>query len=233
MASEHENSTAKAVSYLRVSGRGQIGGDGFPRQREAVKRYADSHNLDIVAEYRDEGVRGEKELADRKGLAALMDHIQANGVRIVLVEQANRIARDLMVGEIILADLRKRGVRVLSADGGIDTQQEQNPNDPDAATRTLIRQLLGAVAQYDKALTVWKLRAARQRIRRQHGRCEGRRPYGCTSQERAILTRMQQLASGRTAYGVAQALNAEGLPSRSGKPWAATSVKRIVGRVKA
>jgi hypothetical protein len=33
-------STAKAVSYLRVSGKAQIEGDGFPRQRETIARYA-------------------------------------------------------------------------------------------------------------------------------------------------------------------------------------------------
>ncbi len=33
--------TAKAVSYLRVSGKGQVDGDGFPRQRETIARYAE------------------------------------------------------------------------------------------------------------------------------------------------------------------------------------------------
>jgi hypothetical protein len=30
----------KALAYLRVSGRGQIKKDGFPRQKEAVQKYA-------------------------------------------------------------------------------------------------------------------------------------------------------------------------------------------------
>ncbi len=47
---------SRAVSYLRVSGQGQVFGDGFPRQRQAVDRYAKAHRLDLVAEYRDEGV---------------------------------------------------------------------------------------------------------------------------------------------------------------------------------
>ena len=29
-----------AISYLRVSGNGQVEGDGFTRQREAIYRYA-------------------------------------------------------------------------------------------------------------------------------------------------------------------------------------------------
>ncbi len=220
----------QAVSYLRVSGRGQIKGDGFPRQRDAIRRYAAVHDIEIVGEYRDEGVCGEKDLGSRPGLGALLDRIESNGVRLVLIERPDRLARDLMIGEIILADLRKRGVRVLSADGGIDTQQEQNPNDPDAATRTLIRQILGAVAEYDKRITIWKLKAARDRQRRQTGRCEGRKPFGVRQGESAILNRMRALHDGRTFYAIAMQLNRENLPSRSSKPWTATSVKRILAR---
>ncbi len=224
----------QAVSYLRVSGRGQVRGDGFPRQREAVNRYAAAHDIDIVAEYRDEGVCGEKDLGSRPGLGALLDHIESNGVRLVLVERADRLARDLMIGEIILADLRKRGVRVLSADGGIDTQQEQNPNDPDAATRTLIRQILGAVAEYDKRVTIWKLKAARQRIRRQHGKCEGRKAYGFNPGESETLARILALREQGCGYGeIAQRLDQEGRPTRSGKPWDRGSVRAILNRTKA
>jgi hypothetical protein len=38
-----------------------------------------------------------------------------------------------------------------------------------------IRQILGAVSEFDKAMAVAKLKGARDRIRRSRGRCEGRR----------------------------------------------------------
>jgi hypothetical protein len=38
----------KAFSYLRVSGKSQINGDGFPRQAETIARYAKA-----VQEFRD------------------------------------------------------------------------------------------------------------------------------------------------------------------------------------
>ncbi len=104
MAEGKEEYASKAVSYLRVSGRGQIGGDGFPRQRERVQKYAATHGIEIIEEYRDEGVCGEKDLGSRPGLGALLDRIESNGVRLVLVEKSDRLARDLMVGEIILAE---------------------------------------------------------------------------------------------------------------------------------
>jgi len=42
----------------------------------------------------------------------------------------------------------------------------------DDPTRTLIRQVLGAVAQFEKSVIVPKLRTARVRTRRETGRCE-------------------------------------------------------------
>jgi len=61
--------TGKAVSYLRVSGRGQIDRDGFPRQRDTVERHARAAGLRLIAEFRDEGVSGTKELDAREGLS--------------------------------------------------------------------------------------------------------------------------------------------------------------------
>jgi len=52
------------------------------------------------------------------------------------------------------------------------------PAGDDDPTRVLIRQVLGAVAQFEKSVIVAKLRAARVRKRRETGRCEGRKPFG-------------------------------------------------------
>jgi DNA invertase Pin-like site-specific DNA recombinase len=102
-----------------------------------------------------------------------MARIRANGIRLVLVERADRLARDLMVGEIILGEFRALGVSVVAADSGTDlTVGDDDP------TRVLIRQVLGAVAQFEKSVIVAKLRAARLRKRRATGRCEARKPYG-------------------------------------------------------
>ena len=84
---------AKAISYLRVSGKGQVEGDGFERQRQSIARFAKAAKYEIVEEFRDEGVSGTKELDARPGLAALLDRIESNGVKVVIVERADRLAR--------------------------------------------------------------------------------------------------------------------------------------------
>lgn len=223
-----------AVAYLRVSGKAQAGADkdGFPRQREAVAKFAQRNGYEIVAEFRDEGISGTRELENRPALAALIDRIASNGVRVVIVERADRLARDLMIGEVILRELTKRGARVLTADGQDLTTGTGDP------TRKLIRQVLGAVSEFEKSVLVLKLRAARERKRSRGERVEGVKPFGYFPGERAIIDRMRELrrkpkkGPQRSFADVAAALNAEGIASRSGKPWAAQTVGGILRREK-
>jgi DNA invertase Pin-like site-specific DNA recombinase len=221
----------KAVSYLRVSGLGQVEGDGITRQREAVAKFAARMGYNLVAEYRDEGVSGTNELEDRPGLGELVDRIESNGVRVVLVESATRLARDLLVGEVILARFRKAGVKVVECDGGSDlTVGDENP------TQKLIRQILGAVAEFDRAMTVARMRGARVRIRRSTGKCEGRKAFGERDDEAAVIERIRQLRrkpvkGTRLSFaGIAAKLNAEGVPTRTGSPWRPSTVAGILAR---
>jgi len=223
--------TTKAVEYLRVSGRGQVDGDGFTRQADTIGKYAAQHGVEVVDTFRDEGVSGTTELDHRDGLAALLDRIESNGVRLVLVERADRLARDLLVSETILARFRDLGVSVIEADGGNDlTVGDDDP------TRVLIRQVLGAVAQFDKTVTVLKLRAARERVRRSGRSCEGRKPFGHTTSERDTLDRIRELRRkprGRdrlTWRAVADQLTTDGHRTRTGADWNPGTLLRIARR---
>jgi len=222
-----------AIAYVRVSGKGQIDGDGLRRQRDAIRRFATTNGFDVVDEFCDAGISGTKELAARPGLAALLDRIESNGVKIVLVERADRLARDLMVNEVIVDQLSRAGASVLTADGADLSSPDGDP------TRTLIRQVLAAVAQFDKSVTVLKLRAARDRKRRRDGRCEGRKPFGERPGEAEALDRIRELrrkprgGPRRSIAAIASALNAEQIPTRSGKPWAPGTVHGILRRVAA
>ena len=221
----------KAFGYVRVSGRGQIDGDGFTRQRAAIGRYAAAHGIEVVRVFEDGGVSGGTDLAHREGLAALIDAVESNGVRLVLCERGDRLARELMVGEIILQQFRAAGVTVIEVEGG-----NELTGDGDDPTRNLVRQVLMAIAEFDKAVTVLKLRAARDRIRSRTGRCEGRKGFGFRPGEQATVERMRELRrkprlGKRLSFaGIAALLNAEGRPTRTGKPWVAETVRGILTR---
>jgi len=222
----------KAASYLRVSGKGQIDGDGFDRQTDVITGFAAANGMTIVDRFRDEGVSGTNELADRPGLAALLDRVETNGVKVVLVEKSQRLARDLMVAEVILAQFRNAGVQVIECDGGNDLTVSGD----DSPTGKLIRQILGAVDEFDKNVTVLKLRAARERQRRSGQKCEGRKAYGERPGEAVIVARIAKLrrkprGGDRLSFAaIADRLNNDGIPTRQGGPWGPSTVQNIVKR---
>ena len=211
---------AKVYGYLRVSGKGQLAGDGFPRQREAIQRYATAHGMRIVRWFEERAVCGATEWENRPAWSEMVEKL--NGVRTILVEKVERLARDLGVQEWILRDLKKRGVALLSA------TEENLDADP---TRVLFRQMMGAIAQYDRAMTVLKLRGARERMKAATGRCEGRKPYGARPGESEVLARMKQLRAAGMAYDrIAAQLNAEGHRPRQGQQWYGLVCHRLLTR---
>jgi hypothetical protein len=110
-----------------------------------------------------------------QGFAALLDRIEGNGVRTVIVEDASRFARELITQELGILALINRGVRVLTASGD-DLTDSSDPS------RVMMRQIAGAFHQYEKARLVAKLRAARQRKREKVGKVEGRKIFLASSQ---------------------------------------------------
>lgn len=211
----------KCFAYLRVSGKGQVSKDGFPRQLKAIKDYAARHQLRIVNVFEERGVTGAKESMDRPAWRAMMTALHADGVCIIVIEKLDRLARDLMIQESVIADLQKYGFELVSVH-----EPDLMATDP---TRVLLRQVLGSLAQYDKSQIVIRLRAARLRKRAQTGRCEGRKPFGYREGEQAIIARMWALREeGLAYYRIAESLNAEGVPTRSRGRWHAQMVQRIL-----
>lgn len=211
----------KAFAYLRVSGKGQVKGDGFPRQLQAIKNYATERDLRVVQVFREEGVAGNRESMDRPAWAAMMTVLLSNGVKTIIIEKLDRLARDLMVQEATIADLAKNGITLISV-----AEPDLMASDP---TRILMRQMLGAVAQYDKSQIVLKLRGARMRKRASEGRCEGRKPFGRSEAERAAMDRMKALRAEGLAFDrIAERLNVEGVPTRTGKRWHGVVINRIL-----
>jgi DNA invertase Pin-like site-specific DNA recombinase len=214
----------RAFGYLRVSGKSQVGGDGFPRQRAAINAYAKEHDIKIVKWFEERGVSGAKDLDHRPALQELMVALLANGVHVVLVEKLDRLARDLMIQETIIGDLHKRGFELVSV-----AEPDLCKADP---TRTLLRQMMGAIAQYEKTMIVLKLRAARQRARVSDSTWrEGRKPFGSRPGEQTTIARMKALhGQGLSLLRIAEQLQREGLKPRAADHWQAATIARILKR---
>ena len=189
---------------------------------EAITRYAKTHDIKIVEVFKDGGVSGTRDVADRPEFTKMLAALHANGVKLILIERLDRLARDLYVQESIVAELRKHGFQLISV-----AEPDLMQDDP---YRVMFRQFQGAISQAEKANIVLKLRGARQRTKARTGRCEGRKPYGDRPGEAVVFARMKELrASGMSFDGIAAALNSGGVPTRTpGKKWHGFAVNQML-----
>jgi DNA invertase Pin-like site-specific DNA recombinase len=222
----------RAYTYLRVSSKGQIEGDGPERQRLACAAFAKAHNLEITAEFFDAHTGTEEHRPAFTQLLCRIDAVNMDvaesHIHCVIVERMDRLARDLMASEFLLRELRNRGIKLFTADQGVLEDTASNDVDP---TRILIRQLMAAVAQWEKSTLVKKLRSARIRAAMEGKNC-GQKPYGALTEEQEGLRQLVEW--NRQGYGLialADMMNARGYPTRTGVPWTKHTVRGIVARI--
>jgi site-specific DNA recombinase len=217
----------KAVSYLRCSGVGQIDGDTWDRQREAVTRYCAGHVTEIEREFKEEAVAGKLSEIDRPAFKAMVEMLLGNCCRLIVVERLDRLARGYTMQEHLLTYLACKGIEVISA------ETEENVTAAlmgDPMKRAMV-QMQGVFAELEKNLIVAKLKKARDRAKARTGRCEGKKPFGRDEQEAATLAKMiEHRAEGLTYERIAMHLNAQGLKPRHGDKWHAATVRRILVR---
>jgi DNA invertase Pin-like site-specific DNA recombinase len=162
-----------------------------------------------------------RRLPRKPGFAAMMEHIAGNGVRTIIVETANRFARDLIVQQTGWRYLRDAGINLIAADS-----PESFLNDT-----PMIRQVQGAFAQFEKAMLVAKLKGARDRKKAETGKCGGRKSYAERNPEMVALAKKlaRYTVNGRrrSLREVAAELEAAGHTS-NGKRYSATAVARMI-----
>ncbi|MGO9400239.1 MAG: recombinase family protein [Xanthobacteraceae bacterium] len=214
----------QAVGYLRTSSAANVGHDkdSERRQRLAIERFAKAAGYAVVDWFNDPAVSGADPIESRPGFAALLNRIEGNGVRVVLVEDASRFARDLMAQELGIGVLIKLGMRVLTANGDDLTETDDH-------MKVAMRQIAGSFAQLEKARLVAKLKAARDRKREAHGKCEGRKGYAEAMPDTVALAKQLQ-ASGLSYRKIAAELAARGHLTGSGKQHVASAVQKMLGR---
>jgi DNA invertase Pin-like site-specific DNA recombinase len=230
----------RAIGYLRVSGASQVEKGGEARQRGAVIAFCAVHNLSILDIRFEAGVSGTVDGLDRPEFVKVLERIAkedeewdgAYGQCVnlasefpnalskdddrpcIVVERLDRLARDLMVQEVLLKECRERGIKIYAADQGL-IDLASNETDP---TRVLFRQIMGALAQWEKSALVLKLRKSREKKRTTTGRCEGPPPFGHTPGQRALIQKiLQYKAEGLDNSYIASLLNDSGAVSYTGK----------------
>jgi DNA invertase Pin-like site-specific DNA recombinase len=151
----------------------------------------------------------------------MLDRIAANGVRCIIVESPDRFARDLTVQLTGHDFLNKLGIVLIPATAP-DFFTEDTP------TAVLVRQVLGAIIQFEKTSLVAKLKAARDRKKAATGKCGGRKSYAEAKPETVALAK--ELHKGRMSLRkISATLAARGYVTANGRPYVASAVQAMVG----
>ena len=214
----------EAVAYLRTSSAANAGPDkdSDKRQRATIGAFARGNGYVIVDEFYDAAVSGADPIGERPGFKAMLDRIAGNGVRCIIVESPDRFARDLTVQLTGHDFLKSLGVSLIPATAP-DFFTEDTP------TAVLVRQVLGAIAQFEKTSLVAKLKAARDRKIAAGEKCGGRMSYAEARPDVVAIAR--ELVSQRLSYRkISAELARRGHLTGNGKPYVASAVQSMLGR---
>jgi DNA invertase Pin-like site-specific DNA recombinase len=227
------------VIYRRVSTEQQAdAGQGIELQDEACRRWLRANRHRNAGTCTDSGKSGAAEIGERAGLAralALLAEDKADGI---LVFRLDRLARDVVLQETLLADLHRQGKELRSCSAAEDEHLTHDPSDP---TRALVRRILGSVAAYERDMIRLRLRAGQTRKRANGGYIGGGVPYGWTSvrgelvevpAEQEVIRLIAKLRrQGMPLRQIGAHLESRGIPSRAPHGnWRPTTVLRIAER---
>lgn len=227
------------AGYIRVSTEGQIDAYGKDIQREAILKWAQLNGHTVTHFYEEDAVSGKVDGGERPILRSLIEQAGAKRFDGVVVFDATRLARRLLVQETLLSYLWGANLRVFTTTAG---ELDQNDDDP---TRIMIRQILGVIAEFEHRTIVNRLQSGRRAKIREGGYAGGVTRYGMTVEGkgreaelvpnmteadviRDILTEHQQ--NGRGVREIARLLNAAGIPTKRNKQWTPVQVSRIIKR---
>ena len=218
-------------AYCRVSGKKQIDGHGLERQLDSIRKCCRREKYRILKTF-NEQVSGTKDESERLEFSKMITDILSNGINTIVVESLDRLAREYRIQEHLVIYLASRGIDLISSNTGENITRAISE---DPMKKALI-QMQGIFAELDKSMLIKRLHKARQKVKKEKGRCEGQKPYGATPQEAEILKRVRYMRrsskyqSGMTYQAIADKLNEEGITTKRGRQWNPVLVYNILKR---
>ncbi len=219
-----------AIGYRRVSTDSQAdSGLGLDAQQTAIDAVAVRLGLSVVQTFTDAGVSGGLALEYRPALMAALDALSTGDV--LLVAKRDRLGRDVLHVAMLERLVERKGARIVSPDA-------PDTNDPSSR---LMRQIIDAFSEYERALIRARTRAA-MTAAKQRGQRVGRIPFGHRladdgihlapdPEEQALLREIwHSRRCGYALTSIAEALNARGLRNRQGRPWQRSFISQLLER---
>lgn len=225
----------KLVAYLRVSGASQANdGFGLDTQRDGIKKWAKENQHEIVHEITDAGVSGTREGLARPGFRQAVEMIETNLAEGLVTYDMTRIARTLIIQETALGILWDVGASIFTvAEGLIDSDDKDG-------TRTLVRQIMGAFAEFQRTNLVMKTREGKLRAKAAGQHTDGIAPYGYRVENKHLVEDMGQQSvigemlslrrSGLSYDKIVDMLNKDGIRSPKGNDWTKSTLYDVMKR---
>ena len=134
----------RVIGYVREAPHPDDSDPAFV-QGEKIRRWSRQTGHQLIAWFQD--IRQEGHQLSRDGFRALLHQVDQGGVEAVVVSDLSTLAADISVQEIILWDLRLRGVSVISAD-----ENEMRHFEDPSVGRVVVRDVLARVSEYREFL---------------------------------------------------------------------------------
>lgn len=128
----------KVCIYARVSTSQQ----DFTHQLTSLRSYAKEHHYQVVKEYT-EKISGAKKVAERQALSELLEDVEKNQVKKILVFECSRLSRRALDFLSIIEKLNERGVSVFILQNGLETLL------PDGKVNPIASLVLGIMSQFN------------------------------------------------------------------------------------
>jgi site-specific DNA recombinase len=225
----------RAAVYCRISSDPRGLALGVERQREDCLALAHRSGWQVTGTYTDNDISAYSG-KPRPQYAALMGAVEAGEVDVVVAWDPDRLHRSPAELETFIGAVEGAGVAVYTVQAG--------EWDLSTANGRLHARMLGAVARHESEHKSERVRRALEQ-NATAGRSHGRRAYGWTREyapdgtvrevtvptEAAVVRRIADtLLSGESLRAVTAALNEDGVPSPTGKPWHKGMVRALVLR---
>lgn len=219
----------KVVGYVRVSGRTQVDdGFGLDLQRTAIETWCAANGHEIVTWATDGGVSGVTEAIDRPGFAEAIRALEDGEAEGFVAYDMTRLARTLMVQEAALTVLWRTGGAVFTTATGPVLDDDGDP------MRTLIRQILGAIAQFDKNTSVLRMRRGKEAAAARGRKVDGRYAYGehpdHPEEADTVLFIRKLRDEGLSHQEIANELDRRSVPTRLNRTWGRSTIRNILQR---
>jgi DNA invertase Pin-like site-specific DNA recombinase len=203
----------KAIGYARTSTAKQDLSLEVQERRIRLECEIRGYELEMVSEQLSSSVSP----IGRLSLDSAFRQLSTGEAQILIVSKLDRLARSISDISTILEHARKEGWSFIALDLGVDTSTPEG---------TLVVNIMGSIAQWEKARIQERIREALHQARL-NGTVLGRpRLHGISAREQAHLLLFSDPSM--TLAELATRLHADGISSGKGKPLSASSVRRLL-----